>query len=926
MDERRVDTPIPGSDAESENESVEMRADGGGEDENATSDDDDFDRSGVERLEGFIPDVMMVGPDDDEVSDDGGLEELDLDVTIRPNTSRDFCTNFESFSYDLSIPPQHTYVNAEATMNPVHVSAPLFDDGEVVDRFPLLTFPDSAIVVVPEMTLMIKLRGGAYREFVSIDARNRKVMGIRNGSQSRVGTTLELLEIQDSATPDTTRAVILKLKAKQRFKLKRTVPRQQDDRLLVMQSTFLDAEIQIVEDVRLPYPYFECRCRSLDSINPKNKDRKHPMLRYHVPYYLSPWPAWVFKQYDPELLAARVLKYFDEKTKIRKLRPQLVPSDPTALSYWLLRFLPLSRERKLEVLSLNTSIQRLKVLLPFLEEVRPCLSHPSISPKGIEKGVGRGFGSENRYGASGISCYQCQHFLGWFFTATQSNTYPGHFYGIPQCKILMKFAMMRGACRFVPGPLVLPVRTVVGWNPAVDGRKFPLLPEHEKKAIEYKMVASSGKNTRAKLYGFGLALTGALGQRDVFLEDAYGPESQEEEERDPVMHPPKKPQRGPRRIELSVNYLLKDVACGVGFSLFTVKSNSKRRKLFGSGLNNFSQIGFHPSRAKGRGHGEPLTHIISAVPVSLPIYDNTRIVGVAAGRAHSLVLTDSEGVLGLGHNGFGQCGREIMVNQDYVQNPVIRRVDVGGKEVKAVSCGLDTSFFITEAGEVWACGWGSDGQTGQGHYHNLPLPSRVKGEVEGVRIAKVVCGADCVLALSDKGEVFGWGNSEYAQLATVTSEMQLSLSRHLPLAKFVPGRIIDVATTGTSCAVLNSEGDVYVWGYGLLGLGPKVKLQPTPTRLPPGLFGRTEFSPDVKVTSIQAGVAHYIAVTNRGTAFSWGRNPDGRLGLRTSVDQSYPLNISLGLFVDRARRKQDDKMCGKNHGSIVSPVSKSGEE
>jgi alpha-tubulin suppressor-like RCC1 family protein len=33
-----------------------------------------------------------------------------------------------------------------------------------------------------------------------------------------------------------------------------------------------------------------------------------------------------------------------------------------------------------------------------------------------------------------------------------------------------------------------------------------------------------------------------------------------------------------------------------------------------------------------------------------------------------------------------------------------------------------------------------------------------------------------------------------------------------------------VATTGTACMILNDSGQVFVWGYGILGKGPKVKL------------------------------------------------------------------------------------------------------
>ncbi|EQD51099.1 Williams-Beuren syndrome chromosome region 16, isoform CRA_b, partial [mine drainage metagenome] len=63
---------------------------------------------------------------------------------------------------------------------------------------------------------------------------------------------------------------------------------------------------------------------------------------------------------------------------------------------------------------------------------------------------------------------------------------------------------------------------------------------------------------------------------------------------------------------------------------------------------------------------------------------------------------------------------------------------------------------------------------------------------------------DCVLALSDKGEVFGWGNSEYGQLGMVTSEQQVGVSRCLGLEKQL-GKVVSVAAGGSMCGLVNGE-------------------------------------------------------------------------------------------------------------------------
>lgn len=56
---------------------------------------------------------------------------------------------------------------------------------------------------------------------------------------------------------------------------------------------------------------------------------------------------------------------------------------------------------------------------------------------------------------------------------------------------------------------------------------------------------------------------------------------------------------------------------------------------------------------------------------------------------------------------------------------------------------------------------------------------------------------------SDKGDVFGWGNSEYKQLAMVTDHTQISTPTHLPFSGC--GHVIKAVAGGSICAVLNGE-------------------------------------------------------------------------------------------------------------------------
>ena len=51
----------------------------------------------------------------------------------------------------------------------------------------------------------------------------------------------------------------------------------------------------------------------------------------------------------------------------------------------------------------------------------------------------------------------------------------------------------------------------------------------------------------------------------------------------------------------------------------------------------------------------------------------------------------------------------------------------------------------------------------------------VMGDLAGVKVQQVTSYGDCSLAVSADGQVFGWGNSEYLQLASVTEGTQVKL-------------------------------------------------------------------------------------------------------------------------------------------------------
>ncbi|EGV96862.1 Williams-Beuren syndrome chromosomal region 16 protein-like [Cricetulus griseus] len=321
------------------------------------------------------------------------------------------------------------------------------------------------------------------------------------------------------------------------------------------------------------------------------------------------------------------------------------------------------------------------------------------------------------------------------------------------------------------------------------------------------------------------------------------------------------------------------------------------------GLNKDSQLGFHRSRKdKTRGY----EYVLEPAPVPLPLDrpQETKVLQVSCGRAHSLILTDREGVFSMGNNSHGQCGRKVVEDEVYSESHTVHRMQDFDGQVVQVVCGQDHSLFLTNKGEVYSCGWGADGQTGLGHYNITSTPTKLAGDLAGVTVIQVATYGDCCLAVSSDGGVFGWGNSEYLQLASVTDSTQVNVPRCLPFSEV--GKVKQVACGGTGCAVLNEEGHVFVWGYGILGKGPNLLETALPEMIPPTLFGLTEFNPHIQVSQIRCGLSHFAALTNNGELFVWGKNIRGCLGIGRLEDQYFPWRVTMpGEPVDVA--------CGVDH-------------
>jgi alpha-tubulin suppressor-like RCC1 family protein len=206
----------------------------------------------------------------------------------------------------------------------------------------------------------------------------------------------------------------------------------------------------------------------------------------------------------------------------------------------------------------------------------------------------------------------------------------------------------------------------------------------------------------------------------------------------------------------------------------------------------------------------------------------------------------------------------------------------------AVAAGNQHSLYLRSDGTVWAWGYNEYGQLGDGTNGtgtHKSAPVQVKG-VGGsgflTGITAIAAGGNNSLALDSNGDVFSWGYNGENQLGDGTN-----VSRSTPvhvLGWGGAGELTGVTAISVGfnhSLALKSNGEVYAWGYngnGQLGF-TSLTQSPHPMHVSGGTSGTTNLN---DVIAISAGSDHSLALKSNGDVYAWGRNVDGQLGIGTS--------------------------------------------
>ena len=249
---------------------------------------------------------------------------------------------------------------------------------------------------------------------------------------------------------------------------------------------------------------------------------------------------------------------------------------------------------------------------------------------------------------------------------------------------------------------------------------------------------------------------------------------------------------------------------------------------------------------------------------------------VAGGCDHSLALRSDGTVWAWGGNGAGQLGRGTVTGYEVAPAPVS-----GLAGVTKISAGCGFSLALRSDGTVWAWGYDSVGQLGNGSTADSAVPVKITGVSQ---VTAIAAGWDSAVAIVAGGaSVWAWGGNDSGQLGDGTLA-----GRATPVRVTQIGTVhIAGAAVGLKfAAILGTDGSVWAWGadrYGQLGNAPAFG----PATRPVNTIGAGS-----GITQISAGSWHVLALKSDGTVLAWGDNTVGELGIGTTTSVTGPVQVT----------------------------------
>ncbi|KAG3251157.1 hypothetical protein PI124_g4247 [Phytophthora idaei] len=264
---------------------------------------------------------------------------------------------------------------------------------------------------------------------------------------------------------------------------------------------------------------------------------------------------------------------------------------------------------------------------------------------------------------------------------------------------------------------------------------------------------------------------------------------------------------------------------------------------------------------------------------------------------HSIAITSKGDAMAWGNGDKYRLGHGSST-KEYAPRP-IEFLKLKGR-VHDLACGLGHTLALTESGELFAWGNGSNGRLGLGDTNDRSSPTRVViptarqgNETEGgpessttsapIRFRHIFCGASHSLGLSWDGRAYAWGKNNQGQCGHGHTNDQWVIQEIESFEDGEEGECVTYAAGGWEHSLFcTTSGRVYSCGCGYkdsrrAGIPPVLGHGDCDRRLKPTLIQALDDARE-EIVKVACGWDHSLAVSATGKVYTWGSGTNGKLG------------------------------------------------
>jgi alpha-tubulin suppressor-like RCC1 family protein len=232
-------------------------------------------------------------------------------------------------------------------------------------------------------------------------------------------------------------------------------------------------------------------------------------------------------------------------------------------------------------------------------------------------------------------------------------------------------------------------------------------------------------------------------------------------------------------------------------------------------------FGWNIAAQTGRGITTGSTNV--ATPILTNNLGGKKVVKVAAGASHSFLLTDDGSVYTFGSNAAGKTGRNTEFFVTSIATP-INAANLGGRKVTDIAAGYAHSLLLTDDGMVYSMGWNDSGRTGLSIDTGntlVPIPI-IRNNFRSRRITQIAAGGHHSLLLASDGTVFAFGDSEFGQTGQGVTFPDTLIATRIDPSSLQGKPISQIAAGFYHSLLLARDGTVFSFGdndFGKTGQG-----------------------------------------------------------------------------------------------------------